>query len=316
MGETHKRGFSHTRLQKRSGVGLRSSNSAGDSHTDHRVVAGADQTHHLDVSRDGGRTSELSIAVHTAHGVGQAVGSGACCHVVRVQGTARAAAGSNGEVLLAILDSPLLVGTGNQVLETGGVGGVTGDGNLNTLSLHDSNAFQNVVGAVALNSSALAVRVRDGLDQGFLDDAVLDVQAQLAGALLGCAPTYTVGVAADVLNFLGLDPLTLFGDGGGTVLGPFCDRAHVIDLCGVFDHNFLSFAFVRLFTAIFIIKGAGSIFKMLVYPNLLFFGEFRRKTKPASERGGESWFCKGYFTFNIGGSPMANGKCEIYGNTA
>ena len=42
MGETHKRGFSHTRLQKRSGVGLRSSNSAGDSHTDHRVVAGAD----------------------------------------------------------------------------------------------------------------------------------------------------------------------------------------------------------------------------------------------------------------------------------
>ena len=50
--------------------------------------------------------------------------------------------------------------------------------------------------------------------------------------------------------------------------------------------------------------------------NLLFIGEFRRKTKPASERGGESWFCKGYFTFNIGGSPMANGKCEIYGNTA
>ena len=133
MGETHKRGFSHTRLQKRSGVGLRSSNSAGDSHTDHRVVAGADQAHHLDVSRDGGRTGELSIAVHTAHGVGQAVGSGACCHVVRVQGTARAAAGSNGEVLLAVLDSPLLVGAGNQVLETGGVGGVTGDGNLNAL---------------------------------------------------------------------------------------------------------------------------------------------------------------------------------------
>ena len=48
--------------------------------------------------------------------------------------------------------------TANQMLETGGVGGVTGDGNLNTLSLHDSNAFQNVVGAVALNSSALAVR--------------------------------------------------------------------------------------------------------------------------------------------------------------
>ena len=46
----------------------------------------------------------------------------------------------------------------------GSVGGVTGDGNFNTLSLHDSNAFQNVVSAVALNSSALAVRVRDGLN--------------------------------------------------------------------------------------------------------------------------------------------------------
>ena len=75
----------------------------------------------------------------------------------RMQGTAGAAAGSDGEVLLAVLDSPLLVGAGNQMLEAGGVGGVTGDGNLNSLSLHDGNAFQNVVGAVALNSSALAV---------------------------------------------------------------------------------------------------------------------------------------------------------------
>ena len=36
------------------------------------------------------------------YGVGQAVRSRASCHVIRVQGTARAAAGSNGEVLLAV----------------------------------------------------------------------------------------------------------------------------------------------------------------------------------------------------------------------
>ena len=99
-----------------------------------------------------------------AQRVGQAIACGACGHIIGVQGTARAAAGSNGEVLLAVLDSPLLVGTGDQMLEAGGVGGVTGDGNLNALSLHDGNALQNVVGAVALDSSALAVGVGDGLD--------------------------------------------------------------------------------------------------------------------------------------------------------
>ena len=56
-------------IQFKSSVGLGSSNSAGDGHTDHRVVAGTDQTHHLDVSRDGGGASELGITVHTAHGV-------------------------------------------------------------------------------------------------------------------------------------------------------------------------------------------------------------------------------------------------------
>ena len=53
-------------IQFKSSVGLGSSNSAGNGHTDHRVVAGTDQTHHLDVSRDGGGASELGITVHTA----------------------------------------------------------------------------------------------------------------------------------------------------------------------------------------------------------------------------------------------------------
>ena len=59
--------------------------------------------------------------------------------------------------------------------------------------------------------------IRDS-NKGFLDDAVLDVQAQLAGALLGSTPAHTLGVAADILNFIRLDPLALFGDGRGLSL--------------------------------------------------------------------------------------------------
>src|SRR5699024_11570975 len=78
--------------------------------------------------------------------------------------------------------------------------------------------------------------------QGLLDDAVLDVQAQIAGALLRSAPAHAVGVAADVLNFVRLDPFALFRDGRRAVLGAFGDGAHGFDLCRI-RHNFLSFAF-------------------------------------------------------------------------
>ena len=104
--------------------------------------------------------------MHTAQRVGQTVACGACGHVIGVQGTARAAAGSDGEVLLAVLDGPLLVGAGNQMLEADGVGGVAGDGALNVLLLHNGNAFHNVVSAVALNSSALTLGEGDLLDDG------------------------------------------------------------------------------------------------------------------------------------------------------
>ena len=97
------------------------SNSHGNGHTDHGVVASAQEAHHFHVGRDGGRTGELSVAVHTAHGVGQAVGSGAGSHVVGVQGTARATAGGHGEVLLALLDALFLVSACNGVLEAGGL---------------------------------------------------------------------------------------------------------------------------------------------------------------------------------------------------
>ena len=138
------------------------SDSHGNGHADHGVVACAQEAHHFHVGGDGGGTCELSVTVHTAHGVGHAVGSGACSHVVGVQGTAGAAAGSDGEVLLAGLHALLLVGAGNGMLEAGGVGGVTGNGNVNTLVTHNSNAFTDVVTAVAVNGSTLAIGVRKG----------------------------------------------------------------------------------------------------------------------------------------------------------
>ena len=62
----------------------------------------------------------MSVGMHTAHGIGHAVGSGAGRHVVGMQGTTRAAAGGHGELLLALLDALLLVGAGNGMLETKG----------------------------------------------------------------------------------------------------------------------------------------------------------------------------------------------------
>ena len=129
-------------------------NCGGNGHTDHRVVARADQTHHLNVSRNGGRTGKLSVRMHTAHGIGHTVGSRTCGHVIRMQGTAGAAAGSNREVLLSGFDALLLIGAGYRMLETGRVGGVTGDGNVNVLFPHDGNAFLNIVSTVAVDLGA------------------------------------------------------------------------------------------------------------------------------------------------------------------
>ena len=61
------------------------SNCNSNSHTNHGVVTCADETHHFYVSGHGGRACELSVAVHSTHGVGHTVGSGTCCHVVGMQ---------------------------------------------------------------------------------------------------------------------------------------------------------------------------------------------------------------------------------------
>ena len=110
-----------------------------------------------------------------AQRVGQAVAGRAGCDVIGVQGTARAAAGSDGEVLLAVLDGPLLISASDQMLEADGVGGVAGDGALNILLLHDGNTLHDVVRAVALDSSTLAGGEGDLLHdgQGLRGDIIL-----------------------------------------------------------------------------------------------------------------------------------------------
>ena len=65
---------------------LRHGDSHRDGRADHRVVAHAEEAHHLDVRGHGGGAGELSVGMHTAHGVGHAVAGGTGGHVVRMQG--------------------------------------------------------------------------------------------------------------------------------------------------------------------------------------------------------------------------------------
>ena len=81
----------------------------------------------------------------------------------------------------------------------------------------------------------------DGLYQRFFNDAVLHVQGQLAGTLLGRAPANTVGQTADVLDLLGLNPFALLRDGGGAVIRALGHRAHMLHFGGI-DHILSPFA--------------------------------------------------------------------------
>ena len=101
--------------------------------------------------------------MHSSHRVGHAVGRGTCRHIVGVQSSARAAAGSHGEISFAVVDSPFFVGACNGVLESGGVGGISRDGNVHAFMLHNRNAFPYVVRAVATYFCLFAVGVSDGV---------------------------------------------------------------------------------------------------------------------------------------------------------
>ena len=80
------------------------------------------------------------------------------------RGTTRATAGSNGEILLTHLDAFLFVGACNRVLETGGVGGVTGDGDVNAFLVHDGNALTDIVSAVAADVRTFTLGVTNLTD--------------------------------------------------------------------------------------------------------------------------------------------------------
>ena len=97
--------------------------------------------------------------MHAAQSVGHTVRSGTCSHVVGVQGAAGTTTRSYAEVCLAGTYALLLVSTCGGVLETGGVGRVTGDGNVYVLVPHDGNTFANVVCTIAVNSSAGTIAV-------------------------------------------------------------------------------------------------------------------------------------------------------------
>ena len=68
-------------------VALLDGNSNCHGHANHGVVTCADQAHHLYVCGHGGGACELRVAVHTAEGIGHAVGGRACSHVIGMQGT-------------------------------------------------------------------------------------------------------------------------------------------------------------------------------------------------------------------------------------
>ena len=73
-------------------------------------------------------------------------------------------------------------------------------------------------------------RAADGLDEGLLDDALLDVEAQLAATLLRCAPADAVGVARDVLKLLCLNPGAFLGNWRGPVVCTLGDGAHLLHI--------------------------------------------------------------------------------------
>ena len=159
------------------------SDSHSDGSADHGVVAHAQEAHHFYVRRDGGRTCKLRVGVHAAHGIGHAVGSGTCGHVVRMQRAARAAAGGDGEVLLALLDALFLISAGNGMLEAGRVGGVAGDGNIDALMVHDGHALADIVSAVAADVGTLALGVADLADDVQLARVVVKLGLHIGEAV-------------------------------------------------------------------------------------------------------------------------------------
>ena len=85
----------------------------------------------------------------------------------------------------------------------------------------------------------------DGLDESFLDDAVLHVEGELAGALLRRAPTDTMRKAGNVADLLRLDHLPSSGMGAGPWYAPLQPGTYaVLQSCKSLQKSFPLFACV------------------------------------------------------------------------
>ena len=80
----------------------------------------------------------------------------------------------------------------------------------------------------------------DGLNECFLNDAVLDIQGQLTCALFRCTPADAMGQAADILDFHCLGPLSLLRDRSRTMVCALSYRTHVFHFYGI-KHSFFPF---------------------------------------------------------------------------
>ena len=68
----------------------------------------------------------------------------------------------------------------------------------------------------------------DRLDESFLNDALLDIEGELAGTLLRCAPANTVRISGNIFHFPGLDPLRFFRNGSRAVMYALMNDAHIL----------------------------------------------------------------------------------------
>ncbi len=82
----------------------------------------------------------------------------------------------------------------------------------------------------------------DRLNQRLLNHTVLHIQAQFACALLGSTPADPVGIAGNILDFLGLDPFSFFRDRRGAMIGALRYTNHVFHFpCVLHVTQFLRF---------------------------------------------------------------------------
>ncbi len=82
-------------------------------------------------------------------------------------------------------------------------------------------------------------RAAENLHQGFLDNALLDVQCQFATALMRRAAAHTMRQSGYILDFISLDPLAFFRNGSRAVFGSLGHADHVFNGIGLI-HAYLA----------------------------------------------------------------------------